>query len=250
MIQGTQTRHEPSWRLDEGLQGLVVEYMPLVKFVALRIWQKIPSSVDLEDLEHAGMLGLMEAACRFDPTHDNLFKTYAEHRIRGAILDELRRSDWMTRTSREKSKLLGRTVGEFEKAFKRVPTSDEVATALGMSLEQYFSFLNDPGTAMSTLVDQLPSKGDTRESFGLGAASPAESKIWLEQVTRLIGEEMQRLKAEERQVLSLYYYDEMKMKEIGRYMGLTESRISQIHQTAMGKLLRTLPRRLDVVNVR
>lgn len=244
MVQA-QTYSPGPQRLDEEKKALVIEYMPLVKFVAQRIWDRLPSHVDIQDLEHAGMLGLMEAVCRFDVSHNNLFKTYAEHRIRGSILDELRKNDWMTRTGREKYKLLESTISDLEKVQKREPTSDEIAAALGMKMEEYFSFLNDARTGVFMSLDELVSKRHLREQVDAETLSLPEKKVWMEQVTKMMAEEIDKLKKDERLVLSFYYYDELTMKEIGQVMELTESRICQVHNVVMEKLSRRLRRRID-----
>ena len=234
-----------SLRLDEEKKAIVVEYMPLVKFIAQRIKDRLPSHVQLDDLEHAGMLGLMEAVCRFDESHSNQFKTYAEHRIRGAILDDLRKNDWMTRTGREKYKLLESTVTGLEKKYKREATSEEIADALGMKMEEYFSFLNDAKTGVFLSLEDLAqrhelSDGDTEETV-----SQAEKKVWIEQVKKMMAQEISKLKRDEQMVLSLYYYDELTLKEIGEIMEKTESRICQIHNEIMEKLARRLRKRVS-----
>lgn len=240
-----QSYNQNPQRLDEEKRAIVVEYMPLVKYVAQRIWDRLPSHVDIQDLEHAGMLGLMEAVCRFDASQNNMFKTYAEHRIRGAILDELRKNDWMTRTGREKYKLLEQTISQLEKTQKREATSEEIASALGMKMEEYFTFLNDARTGIFMSLDELINKRDFRERVEEDLHSPAEKKVWMEQVTKMMAEEIDKLKKDERLVLSLYYYDELTMKEIGQVMNLTESRICQIHNLIMDKLSRRLKKRVE-----
>ena len=216
-----------------------------MKFIAQRIKDRLPSHVQLDDLEHAGMLGLMEAVCRFDESHSNQFKTYAEHRIRGAILDDLRKNDWMTRTGREKYKLLESTVTGLEKKYKREATSEEIADALGMKMEEYFSFLNDAKTGVFLSLEDLAqrhelSDGDTEETV-----SQAEKKVWIEQVKKMMAQEISKLKRDEQMVLSLYYYDELTLKEIGEIMEKTESRICQIHNEIMEKLARRLRKRVS-----
>ncbi len=240
-----QPYQQNSLRLDEEKKAVVVEYMPLVKFVAQRIKDRLPSYIMIEDLEHAGMLGLMEAVCRFDPSHNNQFKTYAEHRIRGAILDDLRKNDWMTRTGREKFKLLEATVNGLEKKYKREVTSDEIADALGMKMEEYFSFLNDAKTGVFLSIEEVVQKRDLGESHEQDSMSQPEKKVWIDQVKKLMAEEISRLKKDEQMVLSLYYYDELTLKDIGEVMGRTESRICQVHNEIMEKLARRLRKRVQ-----
>jgi RNA polymerase sigma factor for flagellar operon FliA len=233
-------------RLDEEKKTIVLEYMSLVRFVAQRIWDRLPNHVDIRDLEHAGMLGLMEAVCRYDASQNNLFKTYAEHRIRGAILDELRKNDWMTRTGREKYKLLERTIWELEKTHRREVTCEEIAAALGMEIEKYFSFLNDVETGVFCSLEEMIHKREYREKTDIEMFSAAERKLWLEQVTKILADEIDRLRKDEHIMLSLYYYDELTLKEIGKVLGLTESRICQIHNVVMERLTRRLKKRIAV----
>lgn len=241
----TQAHNQTSQRLDEKKKAIVIKFMPLVKFVTQRIWDRLPSHIDIQDLEHAGMLGLMDAVCRYDEKHNNLFKTYAEHRIRGAILDDLRKNDWMKRRGREKYKLLEQTIAFLEKSQKREPTSDEIAAALGMKMEEYFSFFRDAHSGVLMSLHRLIRKQDFREEMEEDTISLAEKKVWIEQVTKIMSEEIDKLKEDERIILSLYYYDELMMKEIGQVMKLTESRICQIHNLVMEKLSRRIKKRVE-----
>lgn len=247
MSYSQQTYAKPNYRLDEEKKAIVVEYMPLVKFIAQRMKDKLPSHVELDDLEHAGMLGLMEAVCRYDDSHSNLFKTYAEHRIRGAILDDLRKNDFMTRTGRDKYKLLEKTISGLEKEFKREATSDEIAEALGMKMEEYFDFLSEAKVGVFVSLDESFKGEGTVYSAGheQGEMSVAEKKIWMDQVKGMLAAEIDRLKKDEKTVLSLYYYEELTLKEIGEVMDRTESRICQIHNEIMAKLARRLKRKVS-----
>lgn len=239
-----QPYSQNSLRLDEEKKAIVVEYMPLVKFIAHRIRDRLPSHVDVEDLEHAGMLGLMEAVCRYDENQNNMFKTYAEHRIRGAILDDLRKNDWMTRTGREKYKLLESTIMGLEKEKKREATSEEIADALGMKMEEYFSFLNDAKTGVFLSIEDILQRNEMSDKDESDDMSQAEKNVWIDQVKKMMAEEIDKLKKEERLVLALYYYDELTLKEIGQVMDRTESRICQIHNEVMEKLSRRLRKRV------
>ena len=222
--------------------------MPLVKFIAQRIKDRLPSHVELDDLEHAGMLGLMEAVCRYDDSHSNLFKTYAEHRIRGAILDDLRKNDFMTRTGREKYKLLEKTIRAIEKDHKREATSEEIAEALGMKMEEYFNFLSDAKVGVFLSLEEIVNNDGAIHSASQerGELSQAEKKIWMDQVKVMLVQEIDKLKKDEKIVLSLYYYEELTLKEIGEVMERTESRICQIHNEVMAKLSRRLRKRVKI----
>lgn len=230
-------------RLDEKKKAIVVEYMPLVKFIAQRIKDRLPSHILVEDLEHAGVLGLMEAVCRFDESQNNQFKTYAEHRIRGAILDDLRKNDWMTRTGREKYKLLEKTVSSLEQKFKRSVSSDEIADALGMKMEEYYTFLNEAKTGAFISLEEIVHNKDISDDGG-ERYSEAEKKVWVDQIKKLMAQEIDKLKKDEQLILSLYYYDNLTLKEIGEVVDKTESRICQIHNEIMAKLAKRLRDRI------
>lgn len=235
-----------NFRLNEEQKAIVVEYMPLVKFVAQRIKDRLPSHVELDDLEHAGMLGLMEAVCRYDDKHSNLFKTYAEHRIRGAILDDLRKNDFMTRTGREKYKLLEQTVVKLEKEHKREASSEEIADALGMKMAEYFEFLSEAKVGVFLSLEEVVRQEHPYLSNDRDEMNAPERKVWMDQVKGMLAEEIDKLKKDERIVLSLYYFEELTLKEIGEVMERTESRICQIHNEVMAKLSRRLRKRIDI----
>lgn len=243
-IMDQQPYSQNSLRLDDEKQTIVIEYMPLVKFIAQRLRDHLPSYVDIEDIEHVGTLGLMEAVCRYDETQNNLFKTYAEYRIRGAILDDFRKNDWMTRTGREKHKLLTVTMMNLEKEKKRQVTSEEMADVLGMGMEEYFTFLNDAKAGVFLNIEDILPRKDMSDRDGTIFLSQAEKNIWTDQVKKMVAEEIDKLTREECWVVSLYYHDEFTLKEIGRVMELTESRICQIHHEAMKKLARRLRERV------
>jgi RNA polymerase sigma factor for flagellar operon FliA len=231
-------------KLDEEKQNLVVEYLPLVKFIAQRLRDHLPRHVDIEDIENVGTLGLMEALCRYDETQNNLFKTYAEYRIRGAILDDFRKNDWMTRTGREKHKLLTATLMNLEKEKKRPVTSEEMADILGMDVEAYFAFSNEAQAGVFLNIEDILQRKDMSDKEGSVFLSQAEKNIWTDQVKKMVAEEIDKLTREEHQVVSLYYHDEFTLKEIGYVMERTESRICQIHHEAMKKLSRRLHKRI------
>jgi len=232
-------------RLDEEKKAIVIQYMPLVKFIAQRIHERLPSHLELDDLEHAGMLGLMDAVCRYDAQHSNMFKTYAEHRIRGAILDDLRKNDFMTRTGREKYKLLAQTIARLEKEHKHEVSADKIADALGMQMDQYYEFLNDAKVGVFLSLEEVMHKDYFKASGEHDLLNASEKKVWMEEVKKMMIEEIDKLKKEERLVLSLYYFEELTLREIGGIMKRTESRICQIHTEVMAKLSRRLKRSIN-----
>lgn len=234
-----------SYRLDEEKRAIVIQYIPLVKFIAQRIRDRLPSHIELDDLEHAGMLGLMEAVCRYDDKHANMFKTYAEHRIRGAILDDLRENDFMTRTGREKYKLLEQTIFKLEKERMREVDSCEIAEALDMKMDEYFDFLSDAKAGVFTSRDEVVHSNHQRDGFDHDMLNTPEKNLWMDQVKQLMAEEIDKLNKDERLVLLLYYYEEQTLRQIGKVLDKTESRICQIHNEVMAKLSRRLRCRLN-----
>src|SRR6267154_4873749 len=135
-------KEEPSKVTPEQKDKLILEYAPLIKFIAQKIAVRLPSNIELDDLISSGVIGLMDGIEKYDPTRDNKFKTYAEFRIRGAILDELRAQDWVPRSVRDKAKMLDKTVATLEAQLGRSCNEEEVAAKLGMNMEEYFDVLN------------------------------------------------------------------------------------------------------------
>ncbi len=223
-------------------ETMIVKYAYLVKYFAGRMAMRIPSHVVFEELVSAGCLGLIDAVDRFDPTMEVDLKTYASYRIKGAILDELRSMDWYSRSMRKK-------IQEIEKAVQNVgvregrPAEDwEIAQELGVELEDYFKMVSDiHGVSLLSLDEFI--KGDdndaiTKKSFWdrvLSNENPAEDFAKGE-LKRVVAEAIMSLTEKERKVISLYYYDELTLKEIGQVLGLTESRICQIHTMTLIKL--------------
>src|SRR5690349_6034654 len=135
-------KESPSKMTKEQKDGLIMEYAPLIRYIAQKIAIRLPSNIELDDLISSGVIGLMDAIEKYDPTRDNKFKTYAEFRIRGSILDELRAQDWVPRSVRDKAKMLDKTVMELETTTGKIPTDEEVANRLGVSMDEYFDLLN------------------------------------------------------------------------------------------------------------
>src|SRR5271170_8482491 len=135
-------KEEPNKLTPQQKDKLIMEYAPLIKFIAQKIAVRLPSNIELDDLISSGVIGLMDAIEKYDPTRDNKFKTYAEFRIRGAILDELRAQDWVPRSVRDKAKLLDRTYSSLEQSMGRPPTDEEVALELKLSIEEFYGLIN------------------------------------------------------------------------------------------------------------
>ncbi|MGE0634152.1 MAG: sigma-70 family RNA polymerase sigma factor, partial [Pseudobdellovibrionaceae bacterium] len=147
-------KEEPSKLTPQQKDRLIMEYTPLIRFVAQKIAVRLPSNIELDDLISAGVIGLMDAIEKYDPSRDNKFKTYAEFRIRGAILDELRSQDWVPRSVRDKSKLLDRTTIQLEQSLGRLPGEEEVAKALNVSMEEYHDLVNQVRPVSMLSIDE------------------------------------------------------------------------------------------------
>lgn len=229
---------------------MIVEHLPLVKYVAGRIASRLPSHVEVDDLVNAGVIGLIDAIDKFDSERQIKFKTYAEFRIKGSILDELRSLDWMPRSTRQKATRLERAYVEIEQRQGRPAQDDEVAQLLGVSREELQNLLLEArGISLVSIEDLHTENEDSTERNLLECLadpemlSPSEV-VNLDQVYAVVAEAIDQLPEKERLALTLYYYEELTMKEIGEIMGITESRVSQIHTKAIlrlrGKLLKTL----------
>src|SRR5215471_13224183 len=220
--------------------ALINETLPLIKHIAHRVAVRLPNNIEIRDLINAGVIGLLDAIEKFDPERNIKFKTYAEVRIRGAILDSLRNLDWAPRSLRKKSKDLERIYAELSQKLGRPATDEEASEALGGNIEDFHA-----------LVDQL--HGLTVGSFESAAETDekGEGKInyypddgtndpyvrfETNELTTILSEAIDSLPERERLVLSLYYYEEFTMKEIGTLLGVNESRVSQIHTKATIRL--------------
>lgn len=223
-------------------ERLVLEYAPLIKYIAQKIAARLPANIELDDLMSSGVIGLMDAIEKYDASRDNKFKTYAEFRIRGAILDELRAQDWVPRSVREKAKLLERCYAKIEQKVGRQATDEEVCEELRLSQDEYHDLLNQVRSVSLLSYDDISnfSKADKRSLHGLGeggAKAPTPfNEVNVASVKRMIATAIQDLPEKQRLVLSLYYYEDLNLKEIGRVLDVTESRVSQLHTQAILRL--------------
>lgn len=230
---------------------LIVEYGGLIKFIASKIAARLPSNIELDDLISSGVIGLMDAIDKYDSSRDNKFKTYAEFRIRGAILDELRSQDWVPRSVREKAKILERAYSKIEQEKGRQATDDEVCIQLGMTTEQYHEMLNEVRSVSLLSYDDLGnlSNADKRSLHGAGEAGSKVptpfSEVSVAHLKKIVSEAITDLPEKQRLVLSLYYYEDLNLKEIGRVLDVTESRVSQLHSQAIFKLKARLKNHWD-----
>jgi RNA polymerase sigma factor for flagellar operon FliA len=223
-------------------EKLIVEYAGLIKFIASKIAARLPANIELDDLISSGVIGLMDAIDKYDSSRDNKFKTYAEFRIRGAILDELRSQDWVPRSIREKAKILERAYSKIEREKGRQATDEEACIELGMTTDQYHEMLNEVRSVSLLSYDDITnlSNADKRSLHGNGEAGSKVptpfSEVSVTGLKKLVAEAIEDLPEKQRLVLSLYYYEDLNLKEIGRVLDVTESRVSQLHSQAILKL--------------
>ncbi|EIJ81475.1 RNA polymerase sigma factor SigD [Bacillus methanolicus PB1] len=219
---------------------LVKKYMPLVNYHVQRISIGLPKSISRDDLHSLGMVGLYDALEKFDPERELKFDTYASFRIRGAILDGLRKEDWLPRSTRDKAKKIESAAEKLEQRYMRNVTPAEIAAELNISEDEVVSTMNEHFFANVLSIDEHPLEHDDKDghSFVLKdeKAENPEEKIVKEEMLLEMAELISQLNEKEQLVLSLFYKEELTLTEIGQVMGLSTSRISQIHSKALYKL--------------
>ena len=219
-------------------EALIVETLPLIRQIAQRIALRLSGTVEIPDLVNAGVIGLLDAIDKFEPAKGVKFRTYAEVRIRGAILDSLRQLDWAPRSLRRKGKKLQRVREGLNQTLGRQAADEELARALGSDLEEYHALVDQlHGLKVSSLhTGELEDSGDHIDFFPDDGSNNPQLRYETKEVARILGEAIQSLPPKERTVLSLYYFEEFTMKEIGNLLGVNESRVSQIHASATTRL--------------
>lgn len=216
--------------------NFIKEYAPLVKRIAHHLLIRLPAIIQAEDLIQAGMIGLIEAARNFDETKGAAFVTYAGIRIRGAMLDEIRKGDWAPRSVHRNSRRVAQATREVENATGRDARDLEIAKTLGMSLEEYHQVIQDSNSAKIFAFDDL---GVNEEALDCPTNNPITGPyegIQREDFRQKLGKEIAKLPDREKLVLALYYNEELNLREVGDVLGVSESRISQIHSQAMLRL--------------
>lgn len=230
---------------------LILTYTPLIKYIASRLASRLPSQVALDDLVSCGIIGLIDAIDKFDLSKNVQFKTYAEFRIKGAMLDELRSLDWVPRSIRRKITDLEQTYAELEKKLGRPATDEEMAQHFKMPLAHFHKLLDETKSVTFLDIELLRQRktdnnphDNLTEPFS-GVETDPFSAINLTQIRDLVAKAIDDLPDNERLTVSLYYYNELTMKEIGHVLGYTESRISQMHSKAMLRLRTKLKKALS-----
>jgi RNA polymerase sigma factor for flagellar operon FliA len=228
---------------DQGLRDrLILTYAPLVKYVAGRLGSGLPAHVDEGDLVSYGLLGLIGAIERYEPDRDVKFETYAIARIKGAIIDELRAMDWVPRSVRSRAREIERAIAQLEAKIGRAPTDEEIADKVGITVEELEDSLTDIARSSIAALDELWTVSDGGDQVALidtvedTDAPDPQSSLSLTEQREAIADAIARLPEREKLVVTLYYYEELTLREIGEVLGVTESRVSQLHTKAILRL--------------
>jgi RNA polymerase sigma factor for flagellar operon FliA len=239
MQMGAQTYQKARESVEAERERLILEHLPQVRLIARRIHERLPESVSLEDLISTGIVGLISAIDRFDPAHNVKLKTYAEYKIRGAILDSLRGLDWAPRQQRKRSKQIESAIQSLEQKLHRSPTEEEIAAQLGLAMTEYHEWLVDVRGVNLGRLESASNDDDGRDL--LKYISDGE-EMWpsrlLErsELESLLAEAIAKIPQVERTVLSLYFHEELTLREISGILHLHESRISQLKSQAILRL--------------
>lgn len=244
-LRSYQTRDQAG----EERERLILEHLPQVRLIARRIHERLPESVNLEDLISTGTLGLIAAIDRFDPNHNVKLKTYAEYKIRGAILDSLRGLDWAPRQQRKRSKQIEAAISAAEQRLHRAPTEDEIAQQMEVTLDEYHSWLVD---IRGVNLGSLEASSSEEEGRNLLKYISDDEEQWpsrlLErsELQRLLADAIEKMPRTERIVISLYYHEELTLREIAKIVNLHESRVSQLKSQAILRLRSYMEKRWPV----
>lgn len=217
---------------------VVMENLSLVKAIAVRVHDSLPVHVELDDLIHAGILGLFDAATKFDPSKQVVFSSYAKHRIKGAILDSLRQLDWASRDLRRRHKQVESITRDLSAELQRTPTEEEVAAKLGIDVARWRQMALDLRNCGLISASTRPAEHEDLPApdFPCKPESQPDSMCAREQLRDVLEDAMKVLPDRYKRVVMLYYANELTMKEIGGLLGINESRVSQIHKSALEKM--------------
>lgn len=227
-------------RLPETREKIILEYAPLVKVVAGRLSMYLGYNVEYEDLVSYGIFGLIDAIDKFDCFKEVKFETYASLRIRGAILDQIRKMDWIPRTIRQRQKKIETVIREIEQSTGHAASDEEIARGLGISEDEYLEWQSQMKiTGVVSLNEYMEQGSDVSQDYGRHTTSrfeAPEERVEKEELTKVLGEALQLLTEKEQKVITLYYYEELTLKEISSILEVSESRVSQLHTRALQKM--------------
>jgi len=261
MITDPSKQHDigEAWRLYKAFgdmaarDQLILAYSPLVKYVAGRMGSGLPAHIEEGDLISYGLLGLISAIERFEPERNIKFETYAVSRIRGSIIDELRALDWVPRSVRSWARKVEATIARLENELMRAPTDDEIAEALGIDVDEFQNILNQISCASIVALDEFWNvQGTSQDRVNLidtieDTDAPDPSRAYrIQAIKETLAAAIQRLPERERIVVGLYYYEGLTLKEIGEVLGVTESRVSQLHTKAILRLRGRIKEEIDL----
>ena len=217
---------------------IVVDHLPLVRAIAIRVYESIPVHVDLDDLIHAGVMGLIDAATRYDATKDVSFQGFAKHRIKGSILDSLRAADWASRDLRKRHKQLESITRELQGELNRAPNEDEIAGKMGVDVERWRQIAVELRMIGLLSASSRPSEDEnqTAPEFPAPAKFRPDTIVERKQLSTKLQSAIDTLPERYQKVVVLYYTKDLTMKEIGTKLNINESRVSQIHKTALTKM--------------
>ncbi|MCF6353532.1 MAG: RNA polymerase sigma factor FliA [Candidatus Polarisedimenticolaceae bacterium] len=215
---------------------LVTQHAPLVKRIAYHLMNRLPPNIQADDLIQAGMIGLLEASRNYDPSQGASFETYAGIRIRGSMLDEIRRSDWTPRSVHRKARVVAEAMRTIENEYGRDARDVEVAEELGMTLKEYHAILQDASGCRIFSLDELTAVGDVMRGEAGGIHAGPYEGLQKDAFKEALAQEIAGLPERERLVMALYYDEELNLREIGQILGVSESRVCQIHSQAALRL--------------
>jgi RNA polymerase sigma factor for flagellar operon FliA len=219
-------------------EKLILEYAPLVKIVAGRLSMYLGYNVEYDDLVSYGVFGLIDAIDKFDMSKEVKFETYASLRIRGAILDQIRKMDWIPRTVRQRQRRMDNAIKELEAKNGKTPTDEEISNYLGLSNDEYFEWQNQVKADTVISLNEYVEQGNdisSEKSASSGFDTP-EKVVEMEELKKVLTESLDLLTEKEKKVILLYYYEELTLKEISYVLDVTESRVSQLHTKALQKM--------------
>lgn len=224
----------------ETREKIILEYAPLVKVVAGRLSMYLGYNVEYEDLVSYGIFGLIDAIDKFDCMKEVKFETYASLRIRGAILDQIRKMDWIPRTIRQKQKKIEAVIKQIEQSTGHGATEEEIIKGLGISAEEYLEWQSQMKiTGLVSLNEYMEQGSDVSQDYGRYTAArfdSPEERIEKEELSKVLGEALELLTEKEKKVITLYYYEDLTLKEISSLLEVSESRVSQLHTRALQKM--------------